>query len=46
MKCNLVFRHLLSADTKDERVHWCSQVNAALTDMRAWDPEAMRPTNH
>ncbi|XP_026272727.1 anillin isoform X2 [Frankliniella occidentalis] len=29
-------RHLLSADTKEERVDWCTQLNKALTVIRAW----------
>lgn len=29
-------RHLLSADTREERVDWCSQLNKALTVIRAW----------
>lgn len=32
----VVFRHLLSADTKEERVEWCHQLNKALTVIRAW----------
>ncbi|KAK3917217.1 Anillin [Frankliniella fusca] len=29
-------RHLLSADTREERVDWCNQLNKALTVIRAW----------
>ncbi|EDX15428.1 GD15349 [Drosophila simulans] len=29
-------RHLLSADTKEEREEWCAHLNKALTLLRAW----------
>lgn len=29
-------RHLLSADTKEEREEWCAYLNKALTLLRAW----------
>ncbi|KAK7863262.1 hypothetical protein R5R35_001470 [Gryllus longicercus] len=31
-----VIRNLLSADTKEERIVWCGQINKALTMLRAW----------
>ncbi|VEN58116.1 unnamed protein product [Callosobruchus maculatus] len=31
-----IIRHLLSADTKEERIEWCQKINAALTAMRMW----------
>uniref|UniRef100_A0A1B6D2J0 PH domain-containing protein n=1 Tax=Clastoptera arizonana TaxID=38151 RepID=A0A1B6D2J0_9HEMI len=31
-----VIRHLLSADTKEERIQWCTQLNKALALMQAW----------
>ncbi|XP_060534252.1 anillin isoform X2 [Cylas formicarius] len=31
-----VIRHLLSADTKEERIEWCYKLNAALTAIRTW----------
>ncbi|CAG9831440.1 unnamed protein product [Diabrotica balteata] len=31
-----VIRHLLSADTKQERIEWCTKFNAALTAIRMW----------
>ncbi|XP_050299798.1 anillin-like isoform X2 [Anthonomus grandis grandis] len=31
-----VIRHLLSADTKEERIEWCQKINAALTAIRMW----------
>ncbi|XP_057658228.1 anillin-like isoform X7 [Diorhabda carinulata] len=31
-----IIRHLLSADTKQERVEWCTKFNAALTALRMW----------
>jgi len=36
-------RHLLMADTRDERLHWCKVLNTALETLRAWDPTSMRP---
>ncbi|XP_059096136.1 anillin-like isoform X2 [Tigriopus californicus] len=36
-------RHLLSADTRDDRIGWCKILNRALENIRAWDPTAMRP---
>ncbi|XP_066144957.1 anillin-like isoform X1 [Euwallacea fornicatus] len=32
----IVIRHLLSADTKEERIEWCFKLNAALTALRMW----------
>nr|CAH7732164.1 unnamed protein product [Callosobruchus chinensis] len=31
-----IVRHLLSSDTKEERIEWCQKMNAALTAMRMW----------
>ncbi|XP_071447088.1 anillin-like [Hetaerina americana] len=31
-------RHLLSADSKEERQVWCSQINKAIRSLRAWGP--------
>ncbi|XP_074040615.1 anillin, actin binding protein [Leptinotarsa decemlineata] len=31
-----IIRHLLSADTKDDRIQWCDKFNAALTALRMW----------
>lgn len=31
-----VIRHLLSADTKEERIEWCTKFNAALIALRMW----------
>jgi len=36
-------RHLVSADTKEERDVWCKQFNRALANLRAWDPHAHSP---
>ncbi|XP_035229899.1 anillin-like isoform X2 [Stegodyphus dumicola] len=36
-------KHLLSADTKEERILWCNKLNEALTSLRRWDPQALRP---
>jgi len=32
-----VLRHLLSADSREERVAWCDMLNKALDNLRAWD---------
>ncbi|XP_049817405.1 anillin isoform X2 [Aethina tumida] len=31
-----IIKHLLSADTKEERIEWCQKFNAALTAIRMW----------
>ncbi|KAG8201252.1 hypothetical protein JTE90_019890 [Oedothorax gibbosus] len=36
-------KHLISADTKEERITWCNKLNEALTNLRKWDPKALRP---
>jgi len=36
-------RHLLSADTREERDAWCANLNRALANLRAWDPQAASP---
>ncbi|XP_042896597.1 anillin isoform X2 [Parasteatoda tepidariorum] len=36
-------KHLLAADTKEERVLWCDKLNEALSNVRKWDPHALRP---
>lgn len=36
-KDKTIVRHLLSADTKEERVQWCAKFNAALTALRLWE---------
>lgn len=33
-------RHLLSADTKEERIEWCNRLNRALALIRAWNCQA------
>jgi len=38
-------RHLISADLKEERVLWCSQLNRCLANLRAWDIDAQEPTS-
>jgi hypothetical protein len=37
------FRHMLSADTKEERINWCNKINRALANIRTWHSDAMRP---
>lgn len=36
-------RHMMSADTKEERILWCNKVNQALDNIRSWQPDALRP---
>lgn len=36
-------RHMLSADTKEERIVWCNKLNRALANIRTWNADAMRP---
>uniref|UniRef100_T1IYG8 PH domain-containing protein n=1 Tax=Strigamia maritima TaxID=126957 RepID=T1IYG8_STRMM len=36
-------KHMLSADTKEERILWCNVLNKALRNIRMWDPEAVTP---
>lgn len=36
-------KHLLSADTREERILWCNVLNAVLSNIRMWDPHALRP---
>jgi len=36
-------RHLISADSREERDMWARQLNKALANLRAWDPEAKSP---
>ncbi|XP_022252729.1 anillin-like [Limulus polyphemus] len=36
-------KHLLSADTKEERIVWCTRLNEALGNIRRWDPQALQP---
>ncbi|KAL8608419.1 hypothetical protein ACOMHN_002652 [Nucella lapillus] len=36
-------RHMLSADTKEERILWCNKVNQALANIRTWHSDAIRP---
>ncbi|XP_076111793.1 uncharacterized protein LOC143080032 isoform X3 [Mytilus galloprovincialis] len=36
-------RHMLSADTKEERINWCNKINRALANIRTWHSDAMRP---
>ena len=32
-----ILRHLLSADSREERLVWCNILNKALENLRAWD---------
>ncbi|XP_063587611.1 anillin-like isoform X4 [Penaeus indicus] len=42
----LVSKLLLSADSKEERILWCNKLNKALANIRAWDPDALRPEDY
>ncbi|XP_013408740.1 anillin isoform X2 [Lingula anatina] len=35
--------HLLSADTKEDRLVWCNKLNEALTNLRTWHADALKP---
>ncbi|XP_068229036.1 anillin-like isoform X3 [Palaemon carinicauda] len=43
---SVVTRHLLSADSKEERIGWCNKLNKSLANIRAWDPDALRPEDY
>ncbi|XP_056008629.1 anillin-like isoform X4 [Ostrea edulis] len=36
-------RHMISADTKEERINWCNKINRALANIRTWHSDALRP---
>ena len=36
-------RYLLSADTREERLNWCSVISRAIGNLRAWDPTSSKP---
>ncbi|XP_068084364.1 anillin-like [Anabrus simplex] len=36
MNDRTMIRHLLSADTREDRLQWCTQINKALCMLRAW----------
>ncbi|XP_042861086.1 anillin-like isoform X2 [Penaeus japonicus] len=42
----LITKLLLSADSKEERIVWCNKLNKALANIRAWDPDALRPEDY
>nr|XP_045607574.1 anillin-like isoform X2 [Procambarus clarkii] len=42
----LVIKHLLSSDSKEERIIWCNKLNKSLANIRAWDPDALRPEDY
>ncbi|XP_076045559.1 uncharacterized protein LOC143027828 isoform X3 [Oratosquilla oratoria] len=42
----VVSKLLLSADCKEERILWCNQLNKALANIRAWDPDALRSEDY
>ncbi|XP_069957751.1 anillin isoform X3 [Cherax quadricarinatus] len=42
----LVTKYLLSSDSKEERIIWCNKLNKSLANIRAWDPDALRPEDY
>jgi len=36
---NTIIRHLLSADSREERLSWSHVLNQAISNLRAWDPQ-------
>ncbi|XP_041375110.1 anillin-like isoform X2 [Gigantopelta aegis] len=36
-------KHMMSADTKEERIVWCNMINRTLANIRTWHSDAMRP---
>ncbi|XP_041455055.1 anillin-like isoform X1 [Lytechinus variegatus] len=40
-----VTKHLLSADTKEDRVEWTTSLNKTLLELRLWCKDAVRPSH-
>lgn len=36
-------RYLMSADSKEERIVWSNKLNRALTNLRTWNSDALKP---
>ncbi|GFR71405.1 actin-binding protein anillin [Elysia marginata] len=36
-------KHLMSADSKEERIVWCNKVNRTLANLRTWNADALKP---
>jgi hypothetical protein len=43
MNVLVIYRHLLSADTREDRLLWCSQLNKTLAMLRAWGSKPSSP---
>ncbi|XP_071548148.1 uncharacterized protein [Panulirus ornatus] len=43
---SVITRFLLSSDSKEERILWCNKLNKSLANIRAWDPDALRPEDY
>ncbi|XP_046580326.1 anillin-like [Haliotis rubra] len=39
-------KHMLSADTKEERIVWCNKVNRALANICTWHSDALPPSEN
>ena len=37
---------MLSADTREDRELWCSKLTEALSSVRMWNSDALRPVRH
>ncbi|XP_030831720.1 anillin isoform X2 [Strongylocentrotus purpuratus] len=40
-----ITKHLLSADTKEDRVEWTTSLNKTLLELRLWCKDAVRPSH-
>ncbi|GFO20716.1 actin-binding protein anillin [Plakobranchus ocellatus] len=36
-------KHLMSADSKEERIVWCNKINRTLANLRTWNADALKP---
>ena len=39
---NFFPRYMLAADSKEEMTCWCKQLKRAVSDIRAWNPDAQQ----
>ncbi|CAL4065742.1 unnamed protein product, partial [Meganyctiphanes norvegica] len=42
----VILKLLLSADCKEDRILWCNKLNKIVANIRAWDPDALRPEDY
>jgi len=42
----VVTKLLFAADCKEERILWCNKLNKIVANIRAWDPDALRPEDY